>query len=48
MFHALSQNYDIYMVFNAANSPAVIIPRLFSKKVAINTTVWNGKGEIEQ
>jgi glycosyltransferase involved in cell wall biosynthesis len=37
MFHALSQNYDIYMVFNAANSPAVFILKLFGKKIAINT-----------
>ncbi len=37
MIHAVFRDYDVYMVFNAANSPTVIIPRLFRKKVAINT-----------
>jgi len=29
--------YDVLMVFNAANSPTLVIPRLFGKKIAINT-----------
>lgn len=37
MAHALFQKYDILMVFNAANSPALFLPRLFGKKIAINT-----------
>jgi glycosyltransferase involved in cell wall biosynthesis len=37
MLHATFRWYDVYMVFNAANSPTVLIPRLFGKKVAINT-----------
>jgi glycosyltransferase involved in cell wall biosynthesis len=37
MLHASFRRYDVYMVFNAANSPTVIIPRLLGKKVAINT-----------
>jgi len=37
MLHALLYNYDVYMVFNAANSPMLLIPRIFNKKVVINT-----------
>ncbi|MDH4232719.1 MAG: DUF1972 domain-containing protein [Nitrospirota bacterium] len=37
MLHATFRRYDVYMVFNAANSPTMFIPRLFGKKVAINT-----------
>jgi len=37
IFHALSQEYDVYMVFNAANSPVLVFPRLLGKKIAINT-----------
>lgn len=37
MFHAVCQSYDILMVFNAANSPALLLPRMFNKKIAINT-----------
>ncbi len=36
-WHALFKNFDVYMVFNAANSPLVIPLRLFGKKIAINT-----------
>ncbi|APG26666.1 hypothetical protein A7E78_01580 [Syntrophotalea acetylenivorans] len=35
--HALFNPYDVLMVFNAANSPTLILPRLFGKKIAINT-----------
>ncbi|MEZ4485089.1 MAG: DUF1972 domain-containing protein [Syntrophotaleaceae bacterium] len=35
--HALFKPYDVLMVFNAANSPTLILPRLFGKKIAINT-----------
>lgn len=34
---AVCQSYDVLMVFNAANSPTLIIPRLLGKKIAINT-----------
>ncbi len=37
MAHALFHEYDILMVFNAANSPTLLLPRLFGKKIAINT-----------
>lgn len=37
MLHAIFSNYDVYMVFNVANSPAAVIPRLLGKKIAINT-----------
>ncbi|MEW6095873.1 MAG: DUF1972 domain-containing protein [bacterium] len=36
MIHVLFQGVDVILVFNAANSPLCIIPRLFGKKVAIN------------
>ncbi len=36
-WHALSQNYDVYMVFNAANSLFVLPLKVFGKKIAINT-----------
>ena len=35
--HALFQPYDVLMVFNAANSPTLLLPRLFNRKIAINT-----------
>lgn len=35
--HALFQSYDVLMVFNAANSPILFLPRIFGKKIAINT-----------
>lgn len=35
--HALFKSYDVLMVFNAANSPTLFLPRLFGKKIAINT-----------
>ncbi len=36
MIHVLFQRVDVILVFNAANSPLCIIPRLFGKKIAIN------------
>ena len=35
--HSLFKSYDVLMVFNAANSPVLFLPRLFGKKIAINT-----------
>jgi glycosyltransferase involved in cell wall biosynthesis len=37
VLHAICQPYDVLMVFNAANSPALLLPRLLGKKMAINT-----------
>ncbi|WP_286352459.1 MULTISPECIES: DUF1972 domain-containing protein [Geobacter] len=37
IYHALFQSYDVLMIFNAANSPALILPYLFRNKIAINT-----------
>lgn len=37
VFHALFQNYDIYMVFNAANSIFLFPLKFLNKKIAINT-----------
>ena len=37
VFHALGQQFDIYMLFNAANAPFVVPLRAMSKKVAVNT-----------
>ncbi len=37
MLHALRGGYDTLMVFNAANSPALIFPKLLGKRTAINT-----------
>ena len=36
MIHAIAQNFDVLMVFNAGNAPFCLLPRLFGKKVAIN------------
>lgn len=36
-WHALFLNFDVYMVFNAANSPFVTLLKIFGKKLAINT-----------
>lgn len=35
--HAVRREYDVLMVFNAANSPVLLVPRLFGRKIAINT-----------
>lgn len=35
--HAIRQPYDVFMVFNAANSPTLFLPRLLGKNIAINT-----------
>lgn len=35
--HAIRRKYDILMVFNAANSPVLVLPWLFGRKMAINT-----------
>ncbi|HBG46006.1 MAG TPA: glycosyl transferase [Deltaproteobacteria bacterium] len=37
MLHALVRPFDVLMVFNAANSPTLILPRLMRRKTAINT-----------
>ncbi len=37
VWHALFKPYDIYMVFNAANSLFLLPLRFFGKKIAINT-----------
>lgn len=34
---AIRQPYDVLMVFNAANSPVLLLPRLLGRKIAINT-----------
>jgi glycosyltransferase involved in cell wall biosynthesis len=36
MLHAITKQSDIIMVFNAANGPICLIPRLLFRKVAIN------------
>jgi glycosyltransferase involved in cell wall biosynthesis len=36
-FHAVFKEYDVCMVFNAANSPFIIPLRLLGKKIALNT-----------
>ena len=37
VMHACARPYDVLMVFNAANSPTLLFPRLLGKKIAINT-----------
>lgn len=37
VLHVCTQNFDVLMVFNAANSPTLFLPRLLGKKIAINT-----------
>ncbi len=51
VWHALRRPYDVYMVFNAANSPALLPARLLGKNIAINTDglewkrgKWGGAG----
>jgi hypothetical protein len=36
MVHAMTRGYDVLLVFNAANSPLCVLPKLFGKKIAIN------------
>ena len=36
LIHAVRQDYDVLMVFNAGNAPLCVIPRLLRKRVAIN------------
>jgi glycosyltransferase involved in cell wall biosynthesis len=36
VLHAVTESYDAYVVFNAANSPALLLPRLLGKKIVIN------------
>ncbi|MEW6608865.1 MAG: DUF1972 domain-containing protein [bacterium] len=36
MIHVLFGRVDVILVFNAANSPLCVIPKLFGKKIAIN------------
>jgi len=37
VWHALFNRYDVYMVFNSANSPLVLPLRILGKKIIINT-----------
>lgn len=37
VLHAAGQSYDVLMVFNAANSPTLFLPRLLGSRIAINT-----------
>lgn len=37
VLHASTNNFDVIMVFNAANSPTLFLPRLLGRKIAINT-----------
>lgn len=37
ILHAIRQPFDVYMVCNAANSPALLLPRLLGRRIAINT-----------
>jgi glycosyltransferase involved in cell wall biosynthesis len=37
VLHAVWRPYDVLMVFNAANSPTLVLPRLLGKRIAINT-----------
>lgn len=34
---AVREPFDVLMIFNAANSPSLLLPRLLGKKIAINT-----------
>jgi len=36
IIHAIGKSYDILLVFNSANSPLLIIPKLFRKNVALH------------
>jgi glycosyltransferase involved in cell wall biosynthesis len=36
LVHAVRQDFDVLMVFNAGNAPLCVIPRLLGRKVAIN------------
>ncbi len=36
LIHAVRQEFDVLMVFNAGNAPLCFIPRLFGRKIAIN------------
>lgn len=36
-FHSLFFNFDMHMVFNGANSPALLVYKLFGKRYALNT-----------
>jgi len=36
LLHAVRQNYDSILIFNAANGPICLLPRLFGQKIAIN------------
>lgn len=37
ILHALHHQYDVLMVFNAANSPTLLLPHLLGKSIVINT-----------
>lgn len=36
VLHALWRSYDVLMIFNAANSPALLLPKALGMKIAIN------------
>ncbi len=35
--HALFKGFDVFMIFNSANSPFMLLPKIMGKKAAINT-----------
>ncbi len=37
VLHSIGRSYDVLMVFNAANSPMLLLPRILGCKIAINT-----------
>ena len=37
VLHAAFRRFDVLMVFNAANSPTLLLPRLLGRRLAINT-----------
>lgn len=37
VLHASVRSFDVLMVFNAANSPMLLLPRLLGRRIAINT-----------
>jgi glycosyltransferase involved in cell wall biosynthesis len=36
LWHAVRQDFDVLMVFNAGNGPLCMLPRLFRRKLAVN------------
>ena len=37
VIHAVTRSFDVLMVFNSANGPTLILPRLLGRRIAINT-----------